>query len=270
MYAKISVKQRQEFLEKFNHIFPEMHMYAHSFIERRVAYVLQQMNCADWNQFMESMNDSQFSKIFMAKFIVPSTEFFRDSEVWKSLYIHVLPKILVFDPCIVWIPDCTSGEELFSLLMLLEIMGVRKKVSVVVGCKSEHIIEQIRKASYPSHAELILKSNFQATGIPYDISTCYHSNINTIVFHKHLLETVTFIESSSVLSQNPLDASFVLYRNALLYVSLKIQHTFITHIYNNMQYGGYLTLGLKEGESVFEINTLFNLEYPIERIYRKK
>src|SRR5690606_19621804 len=102
-----------------------------------------------WNQFMESMNDSQFSKIFMAKFIVPSTEFFRDSEVWKSLYIHVLPKILVFDPCIVWIPDCTSGEELFSLLMLLEIMGVRKKVSVVVGCKSEHIIEQIRKASYP-------------------------------------------------------------------------------------------------------------------------
>ena len=270
MYAKISSQQRQEFLEKYNHVFPEMHMYAHSFIERRIAYTMEQMNCADWNQFIESMYDSQFAKSFMSKFIVPSTEFFRDSEVWKSLYKYVLPKILVFNPCIIWIPDCTSGEELFSLLMLLEIMGIRKKVSVVVGCKSAHNIEHIRKASYPSHAELILKSNFQATGIAYDISTCYNKNINTIVFHKHLLETVTFIESSSVLTQNPLEACFVLYRNALLYVSLRTQHTFITHIYNNMQYGAYLVLGLKEGKSVFEINTLFSLENPIERIYRKK
>jgi len=270
MYTKISAYQRQEFLEKCKYLFPEMNMYAHSFIERRIAYVMEQMNIVDWEQFMESMNDSEFPENFMAKFIVPATEFFRDSEVWKTLYHTILPKILMFDPCVIWIPDCTSGKELFSLLILLKIMGARKRVSVIVGCKSKHIIKNIQKASYPLHTEMILQSNFKATAIPFDIGDFYHKNVNSIVFQKHLLETVTFVESSSILSQNPPNVSFVLYRNTLLYVSLKNQHTFIAHIYKNMQYGGYLALGLKEGKSVFEIKTLFSLEYPDELIYRKK
>ena len=105
MYTKISAYQRQEFLEKCKYLFPEMNMYAHSFIERRIAYVMEQMNIIDWEQFMESINDSEFPENFMAKFIVPATEFFRDSEVWKVLYHTILPKILMFDPCVIWIPD---------------------------------------------------------------------------------------------------------------------------------------------------------------------
>lgn len=270
MLRSISRIQLHQFTQEIEPTFPEIRLYSESFIARRIPHVMNKMNCLSWDSFLLRTNTEQFIEEFLSYFIVSGTEFFRDASLWQLLYHKILPKIATAEPCNIWIPDCPSGEELFSLCMLLDMLGMRNQVTITAGCKSKKIISTIKSAKFPLESESLLTANFKSLSIPKPIEHYYTKNRNALVFSEDLLSQVDIVHANSVLSQYPKPAVLVLYRNILLYANPNMQHKIITHIYNNISFGGYFILGMKENMSIFGIDSLFKLEYKQERIYRKK
>ncbi|MDA3882366.1 MAG: hypothetical protein PF481_03705 [Bacteroidales bacterium] len=270
MYQTISENQRHEFIAKLQPVLPEIQYYLPSFLDRRILFVMNKMGFADWQNFMSYLdNDHSYDAIF-SFLMVPVTEFFRDSLVWHTLFHTIVPKLIKNDPCHVWFPDCSSGHEVYSLCMLLDILNVRNRVRIYAGCKSQQTIDKIQTGVYSAQCESMLVANYKNAEIPYDISKYYTINYNSLICNPELLSNVSFIHSSSLLEDEVPQISLIMYRNSLLYYTTDSQHTFITTMYKKMNFGAYLLLGIKEGGNIFGLQALFSTYNKDLGLYRKK
>jgi len=271
MIAKISIDEREEFIQFISRHLPEIRYYNPTFIDRRLATIINKMGHFSWNSFIsQAKQDNQFIDSFLRDFTVPVTEFFRDVELWTYLKNTYLQKVKYHDTFRVWIPELSTGEELYSLCILLHEKNMLEKTVIYAGSKSQKSIEVTKSGRYPLTHEQNLYSSLKTLGVSIEKDKLYAKTHNTLIFNSSLLQKVQFMHAHSVLAQHPSNIDLVLYRNSLLYLTNEFQHRFISHIYNALEYGGHMILGLKEGPSVFEIETLFKLEQKVERIYRKK
>lgn len=262
--------QREEFIKVIERHLPEIHYYSPAFLERRIFYVMKKMGFSSWDVFIKQPeNDNRFIDKFLFHFTVPPTEFFRDTELWLALKKDIIKRVNNSAPSI-WLPESASGEELFSLCILLDNLGLLADITIFAGNKSKQGIENVTSGKYPLQLEMSFMNNYQSLQLEKNISNYYKRTINTININTGLLQNVQFIHAHSLLSQNPTGIGLVLCRNSLLYFTQDIKHKFITHMYNKLTYGGYLALGIKEGKSIFGMDTLFKLDKKTERIYRKK
>jgi chemotaxis protein methyltransferase CheR len=270
MLKTISEIEYTRFLHACEQNFPQIHMYSENFISRRVPYCMEMLNLSNWDAFITYISAEKNLDSFLSYFLVPASEFFRDSEFWATFYNKILPKRNSLEQNTIWIPDCVSGHEIISLCILLEIAGIRKQTTILAGCVSKKHIEKILSGIFSSDEEKILHAQYNAIGLPSSISKYYTIQKNKLCINPELLSEVSCSYTTSITTQYPPAAHFVLYRNMLLYMAPELHHRIITHIYNILSFGGYMALGIKEGHSIFEIETLFKLDYNIERIYRKK
>ncbi|MFW5852089.1 MAG: CheR family methyltransferase [Bacteroidota bacterium] len=270
MYQTISENQRHEFIAKLQPVLPEIQYYLPSFLDRRIRFVMNKMGFADWHSFISYLDNNHSYDALFSFLMVPATEFFRDSLVWHTLFHTIIPKLIKNDPCNIWFPDCSSGHELYSLCMLLDILNVRNQVHIYAGCKSQQIIDKIQTGVYSAQCESMLVANYKNTEIPYDISKYYTINYHSLICNPELVSHVNFIHSSSLLEQEVTHISLIMYRNSLLYYTRDSQHTFITSMYKKMNFGAYLLLGIKEGENIFGLPALFSTYNKDLGLYRKK
>ncbi|MFO7868665.1 MAG: CheR family methyltransferase [Bacteroidales bacterium] len=269
MAHMLSYNQRKEFVEKVESFVPEINMYVSSFIDRRVMYVFDKLAISSWDQGLKYLNNKKNIDDFMSLFYVPVTEFFRDVEVWRMLFYTILPKVFKQKSCTIFLPDCSSGHELVSLCVLLDMLDMRKQVRIYAHSRSQKVLEQITKGMYASQSESSLIANFKNIGISYQISDYYTINYHSLVFDTDLFSNVQFLYSQTMSGIVDSPASLVLYRNALLYYSKEAQRSCIGQVHNAMKNGGYLFLGLKEGKNIVDIDMLFSLENARVSMYKK-
>ncbi len=270
MIQDIDIQNQKEFVQYVERFMPEIHNYSASFLGRRIRFVMQKMGFVEWREFMSfCKQDSQFLDKFWFNFIVSETELFRDAEVWLVLYNQILPKILPNNPRI-WLPETESGQELLSLCILLSEMNALDNVIIFAGNKSKLAIEAIQKAQLPIQNETIYQNNFSEINTQGNLSDYYVRTQNTLNFKKELFSCVEFQHANSFLNQQPKKIDLILFRNVLLYYTDEAKRKSISHLHNQLQYDGYLVLGLKEDNNIFSIETLYKSVFDVERIYRKK
>lgn len=249
---------------------PTIEHFTDSFVERRIAFVCNKMNiCTSHDLEQKISTDSSFIDHFMMHFVVPTTEMFRDYHVWQILYNDILPKIANNIPCNIWFPDSSSGEELYSLCIILQELSVTENVVIYASNRSLQAIETIKKGVFSTRQEALFSSNFSNLGLSHNFSDYYLKSHNEIYMNASLLKPVAFIHSPSILLNNNLTIHLTIFRNSLLYYTKQMHHIILSLIYKNLTFGGYLIMGLNDNNSIFEMETLFTSLYEDERIYKK-
>src|SRR5205807_2618400 len=92
--------------------------------------------------------------------LINVTSFFRDPEAWQTLRETVIPRLLQQradpDPIRAWCAGCASGEEAFSLaIVLCEAMGLdafKERVKIYATDIDEHALNEARQATYSEKA----------------------------------------------------------------------------------------------------------------------
>lgn len=199
--------------------------------------------------------------------LIPVTSFFRDPEVFESLKTNVFPALFKETPCgpiRIWVPACSTGEETYSLAMLLsEYLGeraARYQIQIFGTDLNEKGIQRARTGLYPlSIAEQMspdrLRRFFTRTEGGYRIDKSVR---DMCVFARHNLA------ADPPFSQMHL----VTCRNLLIYLQPVLQKRVIPLLHYALQPSGFLVLG--GSESVAGFPELFSTFDKTNKIYTKK
>ena len=236
---------------------------------RRVARRLQVRQIGDLNGYCALLKrDGDEVTALFRDLLISVTNFFRDADAFAALESTVIPKICEHrdarNPVRVWVPACTTGEEVYSLAILIREYLDREALSVPVQIFATDIDEPAlavaRQGRYPE--QLLrqvtsdrLKRFFDRDGASYVIS-------------KKVREMCIF-SPHNVISDPPFSRmDLVSCRNLLIYFGPDLQRQVIPTFHYALKPDGYLFLGTSE--SISQFADLFHTTDKKHRIFQAK
>ena len=195
--------------------------------------------------------------------LINVTEFFREPETFEALKKMVFPKIVASrlddDPIRIWVPGCSSGEEVYSLLEFLEEKRDETSIQIFGTDISEIALEKARSGIYsPSIVQDVspdrLRHFFTKVDSSFQIS-------------KRVREMCVFAKQNMVKDPPFSKLDLISCRNVLIYLGPALQKRLIPVFHYGLKPHGFLMLG--SSESVGGFNDLFELAAKKAKIYSK-
>jgi two-component system, chemotaxis family, CheB/CheR fusion protein len=139
--------------------------YKRSSLTRRVGRRMEQIGVSDHAEYLDhlELTPGEFTSLFNT-ILINVTSFFRDPEAWAYLRTEVLPPMIAAkplgEPLRVWCAGCASGEEAYTLAMVLcELLGpedFRNRVKIYAIDVDEEGLATARQASYGEREILLV------------------------------------------------------------------------------------------------------------------
>ena len=217
---------------------------------RRVARRMKVLDLRTADAYVARLRDDKAEIIALFRdLLINVTNFFRDSEAFQSLKKAVIPKLLegrgASDKVRIWVPGCATGEEVYSLAILMleqmEDLPVVPQVQIFATDIDEQALSVARAGRYP---EVLLADMDPARRDRY-----FRQDGATYAVVKEVRELCIF-SPHSVISDPPFSRmDLVSCRNLLIYLGLELQSQVIPTFHYALKPGGYLFLGTSEGVS---------------------
>jgi len=203
--------------------------------------------------------------------LIGVTNFFRDAEVFEELQKTVIPKLLNGRPAgltlRVWVPGCSSGEEAYSLAMLIrermDEMKVNFKVQIFATDIDIKAIEHARAGVYPSSIVADVSAERLAHFFYEE-----HPDGNAYRIHKKIREMLIFSEHNFIKDPPFSKLDLISCRNLLIYLSSEVQKKLMPMFHYALNPAGVLILG--SSETVGEFGSLFTTLDRKLKIYQQK
>lgn len=223
-------------------------------------------NLTEYAKIIKESNSEVFE--LYKDLLINVTSFFRDPEAFEMLKTKVFPEIakeMSYEkPLRIWIPGCSTGEEVYSVVIsLLEYLGSRKEttsIQVFATDISDSAIEKAR-AGYYLEAEIV--------DLPDGIQRKYFTKYNSgYQINKNVRDVCIFARQD--ISKDPpfSKLDFISCRNLLIYFSPELQKKIIPVFHYALKPNGFLLLGTSE--SVGGFGDLFHLSDRKYKLYNKK
>jgi two-component system CheB/CheR fusion protein len=196
--------------------------------------------------------------------LISVTNFFRDPDAWEALRTTVIPRLFADrdpdDPLRVWVPGCATGEEAYSVAMLLhEQVGARNqlpKIQVFATDLDDRAIAVAREGSYPETISLDvsperLRRFFTHEGERYRVRSELR---DTVLFAVH-----------DMLTDPPFSRlDLITCRNVLIYLNKDTQEQLMVLFHFALKPEACLFLGISESvDGVAQLYTTLNKKYHI-------
>ena len=206
-------------------------------------------------------------KTVCSDILIHVTEFFRDPDTYEALRKKIFPKLfatLVSNaPLRIWVPGCSTGQEAYSIAILLSEFAdqQKQKISFQIFATdiAEHVVEKARSGFYlPSELKGVSKTRLERFFEPVKGGYRIKGFIRDMcVFSRHDL------------TRNPPFAKIDLIscRNVLIYFASDLQKQVIPVFHYALNPSGFLWLGRSEGPS--GISKLFTLISNTHKIFSK-
>lgn len=201
-------------------------------------------NVADFI-FRISRDKALFDK-FLAYILVNDTEMFRDPSFWDYLGQNYVSAISKYSKQKIWIPECTTGEELFSLMILLKEHNKTDFVDIYASSLSAKKIELTSNGIFDSKKIELFASNYSRAGGKFNLSNYYETFNNSVTFNPELISKVKFNVINLATEKFFQDFDFILYRNKLIYFNRVLENEILKKLHQSLNLGGYLCMGIKE------------------------
>ena len=244
-------------------------LYKQSTITRRITrrMVLNQIERIDlYEQFLRK-NPAEMDALFR-ELLIGVTGFFRDPEAFEALQKHIIAALFPAQDSgamvRVWVPGCSTGEEAYSIAILLQEQADRLRRSCSIQVFATDIdhqaIEKARAGVYP-------------TSIAADVSserlTRFFIQEDDFYRVKKSIRDLVVFAKQDVIKDPPFSKLDLLScRNLLIYMDQDLQKKILPLFYYALQPDGFLFLG--SSESIGEFTNLFD---PLDRkwkLYRRK
>jgi two-component system CheB/CheR fusion protein len=221
--------------------------YKRSSLMRRVNRRMAQVGITSYTDYLDhlELHGDEFTALFNT-ILINVTGFFRDAEAWEHLGREVLPALLAAkpptQPLRVWSAGCASGEEAYTLAMVLaELLGpaeFRDRVKIYATDVDEEALTHARQAGY---------SEREVRGIPPDLLDRYFDLTGgRYVFRKDLRRSVIFGRNDLVQDAPISRIDLLVCRNTLMYFNAETQARILSRFHFALAPSGVLLLGKAE------------------------
>lgn len=230
-------------------------VYKHATLMRRVLVRMQIVGMRSFADYLDylQVDSNEFTRLFNT-ILINVTSFFRDPQAWEYIASDVIPRLLTGrrakDPIRVWSAGCASGEEVYTIAMLLaEALGweqFRERVKIYGTDVDEEALGEARQAAYDSR---------KVEGVPPDLLQKYFDRQDDgFVFNKELRRNVIFgrhdLNQDAPISR----INLLICRNCLMYFNAEAQGRILARFQFALLDGGLLFLGKSETLLTHSVN----------------
>ena len=241
-------------------------------IERRMA-----VNRIDTIEaYVTYLQQTKFeSEALFRDLLIGVTSFFRDSAAFKELEETIIPKIFSGKSSgtviRVWCPGCSTGEEAYSIAILLyEYMTTHKQIynlQLFATDIDRHAIAMARSGVYPASISADISSERLALFFSPEPNPAKAGPL-TYTIHKNIRDLLIFSEQN-VLKDPPFSKlDLISCRNLMIYLNVELQKNLIPLFHYSLNSGGFLFLG--SPESIGENTELFETLDRKAKLYQRK
>ncbi|OAQ40691.1 chemotaxis protein CheR [Pedobacter psychrophilus] len=214
------------------------------------------------------LNDQSYLSRFIEEVTVNVTEMFRDPTFYKTLKEKIIPQLGVNSFIKVWIAGCSTGEEVYSISILLHEAKLAHKAIIYATDINPTVLETAKKGIYPISQMKLYTENYQNSNGTEDFSTYYSANYDHVKFKEYLRKNVIFSTHNLVSDRSFNEFQLVICRNVLIYFDKILQDKVFNLFDGSLESLGYLALGSKETIRFSDLNLTYK-QINKEKIWKK-
>jgi chemotaxis protein methyltransferase CheR len=214
------------------------------------------------------LNDPEYFKHFIEEITVNVTEMFRDPIFFKSLRENILPQLGTFPLIRIWVAGCATGEEAYSLAIMLKEAGLYHKCLIYGTDINPSVLETARAGVFPMYQMKTYSENYMLSGGKKDFSDYYTANYDSAKFDKSLQEKLILSTHNLVSDSSFNSFQLVICRNVLIYFDKELQERVFDLFDASLENLGYLALGSKETLRFSKLNKFYH-QIGDQKIWKK-
>lgn len=204
----------------------------------------------------------------LADFSINVTEMFRDPAFFKAFREEVVPFLKGLPEIRIWHAGCSTGEEVYSMAILLEEEGLGGKSKIYATDMNERVLKRAESGMIPLQKMQAYTKNYILAGGKKSFSEYYSADSNGAYINKSLRKNMIFAQHNLVTDGSFNEFHVIICRNVLIYFNMELQHQVFRLFNESLSPSGFLGLGSKESvRADLEFLEDFNSK---EKIYRKK
>lgn len=192
------------------------------------------------------INEPNYLKRFIEEVTVNVTEMFRDPYFFKELRENILPQLGTYPLIRIWIAGCSTGEEAYSVAILLKEAGLYHKTLIYATDINPSVLETARAGVFPISQMKTYSENYILSGGKKDFSDYYTANYDSARFGSSLKEKMILSTHNLVSDSSFNSFQLIVCRNVLIYFDKPLQERVFKLFDDSLENLGYLALGSKE------------------------
>lgn len=246
--------------------------HALTFFKRRVENFIKSNNFKDTDSFIQRIEkDKDFFELFIRDICVETTEMFRDPSLWRLLKEDIFPKNIASTPNFkIWIPEVSSGEELFSLAIMLKKLKLSENVQIIATSISELYLERIKTGFFDVKKIETNDANYSRIFADGKLADYYTQKEDGAYWNTSLIENVKLIKQNIIFDEYPKGTKLILFRNQMIYYNQILQERLMKIMYNSLVPAGHLLIGNNERIEYWNSEKDYVLVSNTESIYKKR
>jgi len=243
--------------------------YTKASLKRRLARVMQFKKLSFYDLKHLLVNDQDIFQEFLEEITVNVTEMFRDPSFYKALNAQVLPYLSSYQHIKIWSAGCSSGEEVYSLAILLLEAGLRKKSFIYGTDINTEVLKEARMGIYSLRKVKSYAENYQYTGLPGTITDYFTILYDAATIHTEIKHNTLFSVHNLISDKVFNEFQMISCRNVFIYFEAELQEKILELFYKSLCPLGFLCLGSKETIRSDFFKKRFKVIDQKENIYQK-
>jgi chemotaxis protein methyltransferase CheR len=177
---------------------------------------------------------------------VPVSEMFRDPQYFRAIREHVVPVLRTYPSLKVWVAGCSTGEEVYSLAILLREEGLLPRTLIYGTDINPHVLAKAQAGIYEADRVAGFTENHRQSGGRSSLSDYYTAAYGRVVLDKSLKQHIVFSDHSLATDSVFAEVQLVSCRNVLIYFNPELQSRALGLFREALCRRGFLGIGSKE------------------------
>jgi chemotaxis protein methyltransferase CheR len=254
----------------YRHYGYDFREYAYASLKRRIHTFVRSEKLSSVSGLQERiLHDPGCLGRFLFALSVNVTAVFRDPQFFRSFREKVVPILKTYPFIRIWHAGCSTGEEVYSMAILLEEEGLYDKCRIYATDMDEAVLKQAKEGIFPIESSTQYELNYRNAGGTTKLSDYYTSAYGHGIFRSSLRQNIVFSQHNLAMDRSFNEFNVILCRNVLIYFTKPLQQRVHDLFYESLVNFGILGLGSKETLQFTPHENCYEQLEPGTRLYRR-
>ncbi|HSJ63935.1 MAG TPA: protein-glutamate O-methyltransferase CheR [Gemmatimonadaceae bacterium] len=254
----------------YRHYGFDFRSYAYSSIRRRIWKRIEAEGLPSVSALQDRvLHDRPTMERLLHDLSVNVTAMFRDPEFYVAFREHIVPHLRTYPFVRVWHAGCASGEEAYSMAILLHEEGLLDRTRIYATDMNEIALQRAKEGIFPLERMQEYTQNYQRAGGRSTFSEYYTAMYDGALLSRQLLRNIVFSQHNLVTDRSFAEFHVVLCRNVLIYFDRTLQARVHELLFESLATFGVLALGAKESLKFSPFEPCYETLDATAKLYRK-
>ena len=244
--------------------------YSPASLKRRIMERMRAEKIETVSRYQERvLHDAACMERLLLGLSVHVTSMFRDPGFYQTFRKKVVPILKTYPTVRVWHAGCSTGEEVYSMAILLQEEGLYRKSLIYATDISHEVLRKAKEGIFPLVSMQEYTSNYMKAGGQREFSDYYTAHYDNVIFHPSLKTNVVFAEHNLATDGSFNEFHVILCRNVMIYFNKALQERVHNLIYESLSMFGIFGLGNKESLRFTPRESFYEKLDSRDKLYRK-